>query len=141
MTGANVLNPHPPEFERFLYAPVGEDRNGYVVTVLSTLARLNLDPWKETAELVTLGRETARERLGILLSKFRDVPALGSDHGKVARELSLLLPESPPMNSLKRAASSASDGRLGSSGAIWTIFALLFFLMQILFVGGLGSGE
>lgn len=28
----NALNPHPAEFERFLYASVGEDRNGYVVT-------------------------------------------------------------------------------------------------------------
>ncbi|GHF75345.1 hypothetical protein [Seohaeicola zhoushanensis] len=35
MAQPNVLNPHPPEFERFLYAPVGQDRNGHVVTVLS----------------------------------------------------------------------------------------------------------
>ena len=66
MADPNVLNPHPPEFDRFLHASVGEDRNGYVVTVLSTLARLGLDPWKETAELVTLGRDAARARLGTL---------------------------------------------------------------------------
>jgi hypothetical protein len=60
MADPNVLNPHPPEFERFLYASVGEDRNGYVVTVLSALARLGLDPWAETADLVTLGRDAAR---------------------------------------------------------------------------------
>jgi hypothetical protein len=141
MADSNVLNPHPPEFERFLYASVGEGRNGYVVTVLSTLARLNLDPWNETAELVTLGRDAARLRLGLLLSKFRDVPALGNDHAKVARELSLLLPESPPMHSLKRAASSVADGRLGSSGPIWTILAIIFVLFQVLTVGGSGSGK
>ncbi len=44
MADPNVLNPHPPEFERFLHASVGEDRNGYFVTVLSALARLGLDP-------------------------------------------------------------------------------------------------
>lgn len=141
MTATNLLNPHPTEFERFLYAPVGEDRNGYVVTVLSTLARLGLDPWNETSELVTLGRDAARARLAILLSRFRDVPALGSDHGKVARELSLLLPESAPALSLKEAASKVADGRLGSSTAIWAILAILFFLVQILFTGGPGSGE
>jgi len=59
MAAPNVLNPHIPEFDRFLYASVGEDRNGYVVRVLSTLARLGLDPSKETAELVALGRDAA----------------------------------------------------------------------------------
>ena len=84
MADPNVLNPHPPEFDRFLYASVGEDGNGYVVTVLSTLARLGLDPWNETAELVALGRAAARSRLGKLLARFPDVPTLTSDHGRVA---------------------------------------------------------
>jgi len=75
----NVLNPHPPEFERYLYASVGEARNGYVVTVLCTLARLGLDPWKEAAELVTLGRDASRARLGTMLADsgtFRRSPAI-----------------------------------------------------------------
>ncbi|SMH46820.1 hypothetical protein SAMN05661107_1769 [Maritimibacter sp. HL-12] len=141
MTEPNVLNPHPPEFERFLYAPVGEDRNGYVVTVLSTLARLGLDPWTETAELVTLGREAAGAKLGLLLSRFRDVPSLESNHGRVARGLSKLLPEDPPKGTLQRDASPASGGPLGASGALWTILAIIFVLFQMLLVGGVGSGE
>jgi hypothetical protein len=141
MTDAYRLDPHPPEFEKFLYAPVGEDQNGYVVTVLSTLARLGLDPWNETAELVKLGREAAGARLGLLLSRFRDVPALGRDHGRVARELSLLLPESPPARPLQQVASTVADGRLGSSGAIWTILAIVLVLLQIFFAGEPGPGE
>ncbi|SEO18158.1 hypothetical protein SAMN04488011_12113, partial [Palleronia pelagia] len=43
MADPSVLNPHPPEFDRFLQASVGEDRNGYAVTVLSTLARSCLE--------------------------------------------------------------------------------------------------
>lgn len=118
MAKPKVLNTHPPEFERFLYASVGEDQNGYVVTVLSTLARLGLDPWNETAELVALGREAARARLGILLARSRDVPALASDYGRVARDLSQLLPEGQTSGSLKRAASTVAGGRPGASGAI-----------------------
>jgi hypothetical protein len=64
MAQPKVLNPHPPEFERFLYASVGEDRNGYVVTVLSAFARLGLDPWAESADLAKLGRDAARARVG-----------------------------------------------------------------------------
>lgn len=141
MAETNVLNPHPAEFERFLYASVGEDRNGSVVTVLSMLARLGLDPWNETAELVTLGREAACARLGLLLSNFRDVPALGRGHGSLAGELSLLLPEIRPLRSLTWANSTAASGRLTSSGAIWTVLVILIILVQILFTGVLGSGE
>jgi len=137
----HVLKPHPPEFERFLHASVGEDRNGYVVTVLSTLARLGLDPWKETAELVTLGRDEARARLGTLLARFRDVPTLASDHRRVARDLSQLLPEAPTSGTLNRAASAVADGRPGTSGAIWAVLAIIFALSQVFLVGGSGSGE
>jgi hypothetical protein len=141
MAESNVLNPHPPEFGRFLYASVGEDRNGYVVTVLSAFARLGLDPWKETAELVALGRDAARSRLGTLLARFRDVPTLASDHGRVARDLSQLLPEAPTPGALKRAASTVADGRPGTSSAIWAVLAIIFVLFQMFMVGGAGSGE
>jgi len=141
MAAPNILNPHPPEFDRFLYASVGEDRNGYVVTVVSTLARLGLDPWKETAELIGLGREAARARLGILLARSRDVPALASDYGRVARDLSQLLPEGQTSGSLKRAASTVAVGRPGASGAIWAVLAIIFVLFQMFMVGGSGSGE
>ena len=141
MADPNVLNPHPPEFDRFLYASVGEDRNGYVVTVLSTLARLGLDPWKETAELVALGRVAARSRLGTLLARFRDVPTLESDHVRIARDLSQLLPDGPTPGILKRAASTVAIGRQGTSGAIWAVLAIIFVLFQMFMVGGSGSGE
>ena len=141
MVAPNVLNPHPPEFDRFLHASVGEDRNGYAVTVLSTLARLGLDPWNETAELVTLGRDAARARLGTLLARFRDIPALASDHGRIARDLSQLLPEGPTSGALQRAASTVADGRPGTSGAIWAVLAIVFVLFQMFMVGGSGSGE
>jgi hypothetical protein len=141
MPGTKVLNPHRPEFERFLYASVGEDRNGYVVTVFSTLARLGLDPWNETAELATLGREAARARLGLLLSRFRDVPALEHHHQPVAQKLILLLPECPPDRAVTRAGSTVAKGQLVSSGAIWAVLAILLILMQMIFAGGTGSGE
>ena len=35
------------EFDRFLYASVGDDNNGMPLTVLSALARMDVDPWEE----------------------------------------------------------------------------------------------
>jgi hypothetical protein len=141
MAAPTVLNPHRPEFGRFLYASVGEDRNGYVVTVLSAFARLGLDPWQETADLVALGRDAARLRLGKLLARFPDVPTLASDHGRVALGLSQLLPDGPTPETLKRAASTVAAGRQGTSGAIWAVLAIIFVLFQMFMVGGSGSGK
>jgi hypothetical protein len=141
MADPNVLNPHPPEFDRFLHASVGEDRNGYAVTVLSALARLGLDPWNETAELVTMRRNDARARLETLLARFQDVPSLASDHGRVARDLSHLLPEGRTSGALQRAASTVADGRPGTNGAIWAVLAIIFVLFLMFMVGGSGAGK
>jgi hypothetical protein len=141
MADPNVNNPHPPEFGQFLYASVGEDRNGSVVTVLSTLAWLGLDPWKETADLVALGRDAARSRLGKLLAGFPDVPTLESAHGRVAQELSQLVPDGPTPGTLKRDASTVVVDRQGTSGAIWAVLAVVLLLFQMFMAGGSGSGE
>lgn len=141
MANPNVRNLHPPEFDRFLHASVGEDRNGYAVTMLSTLARLGLDPWNETADLVTLGRDDARARLEGLLSRFRDVPALASDHNKVARDLSRLLPAGQTLGNIKQATSTFADSHTGKSRAIWTVLMIVFLLFHMVIVGGLGAGK
>ena len=79
-------------FEPFLHAAVGEDRNGNTVTVLSTLARLGLEPLQAASDLAGLTRDEARSRLGGLLARFGDVPALGADNGAITRRLIDLLP-------------------------------------------------
>lgn len=144
MTQTSLLNPHPVEYEPFLHATVGTDRNGAAVTVLSTLARLGLDPWHETAELVRLGRDEAHERLGRLLAKFWDVPALGRDHARVARDLAMLLPERTRAGGLARTGAAQGGSlprRIGAGPVIWALLALVFVVVQIMSSGMLGSGE
>jgi hypothetical protein len=82
-------------FDRFLYASVGEDWNGNDVTVLSTLARLGVDPWSEAADLSDLERDDARARLGALLSRFNDVPVLVREYVPITARLLELLPKTP----------------------------------------------
>lgn len=142
MAHPDVLNPHPREFERFLYAPVGEDRNGFVVTVLSTFARLGLDPWAETEDLITLGRDAARVRLAMLLARFGDVPALARDHRKVAGDLTQLLPDGPGSPTMtQRAAGTLAGGQVGIGGLILAAAALVVLLIQVFATFGPGSGE
>ena len=53
-------------FDPFLFAAVGEQRNGTLLSVLSALARLDLDPWFEAASLSRLPATPATERLTLL---------------------------------------------------------------------------
>ena len=47
------------EFDKFLYAPIREDRNGTPLSVLSALARLDVDPWQEALSLALMPKATA----------------------------------------------------------------------------------
>src|SRR5579859_29282 len=87
------------EFNDFLFALVGEDRNGMPLSVVSVLARMDLDPWVEAAQLADLPAETAARRLGSWLDALSD-PTLKSP-SPAARAVSLiaLLPRRAPPNS------------------------------------------
>lgn len=64
-----------PRYAAFLYSAVGEDQRGASVTVLSMLARLGVDPWREASELARLPTDGARRRLSALMARFVDVPS------------------------------------------------------------------
>src|SRR5271165_3171433 len=68
-----------PEFDEFLGAPIGEDRNGTGLSVLSALARLDVDPWQEATSLARMPREAAGRRSGASLAfatvRFPPAPA------------------------------------------------------------------
>jgi hypothetical protein len=81
-----------PEFNEFLFAPIGEDRNGMLLTVLSALARRDIDPWQEAANLAQLPRETAAQRLVALIAALPDRPWAHPDSGAIAIRLIALLP-------------------------------------------------
>ena len=53
-TDLMLLHPDGSDFDAFLQAELGEDRNGVAVTVLSALARVGLEPWTEAKELARL---------------------------------------------------------------------------------------
>ena len=86
------------EFDDFLFAPIGDDRNGLLLTVVSLLARLNLDPWTEAAQYGGLPSETAARKLAALIAAQPCGPVSASSAVTTAARLIALLP--------RRAASS-----------------------------------
>jgi hypothetical protein len=79
-------------FDGFLYAPVRDEANGTSLTVLSFLARLNIDPWDEAARLNQLPREAATADLATRVAALSDGPGGPLDAQAVAARLAALLP-------------------------------------------------
>jgi hypothetical protein len=80
------------EFDDFLFAPIGEDGNGTLLSALSALARLDLDPWQEAARLAQLPGEPATRRLASLIAALPDGSMVHLDPGTAAARLIALLP-------------------------------------------------
>jgi hypothetical protein len=55
------------EFDAFLFASVGDEGNGHPLSVISALARLELDPWQEAVSLANLPVIAATQRLTSLI--------------------------------------------------------------------------
>src|ERR1700678_1235307 len=118
-------------FDRFLQAPIGEERNGTMLTVLSALARLDVDPWEEAAALARLPVVAAARKLGLLLAALPNRTIGDPDSGTVALRLIALLPDRVPAEALRRteAAGAATVARppILRSLIVYLIVMLLMF--------------
>jgi hypothetical protein len=74
MTSSAAVSVLGPEFNDFLFEPIGEDKNGMPLSVLSALTRLEVDPWQEAAKLAHLPEETAIQRMASLIVALPDGP-------------------------------------------------------------------
>lgn len=105
MTLATATSALESRFEPFLYAAVREDPDGTPLTVLSVLARLDIDPWEEAARLAQLPGAAAVQALAGWISTSRKGSAASEDSGAIALRLITLLP-------------SRSDRRIASKKAL-----------------------
>ncbi len=81
-----------PEYNAFLYAAVGADANGTVLSVLSAMARMNLDPWQESKDLGELSAKAAARRLASLIAAVPGGPSDPDESSVIAARLVKLLP-------------------------------------------------
>jgi hypothetical protein len=80
------------EYDNFLYAQIGDDRNGLPLSVVSLLGRMNLDPWEEAASLADKSAQSAAIELASLLRALPDQSLLHPDPDGAATRLIALLP-------------------------------------------------
>ena len=81
-----------PEFDAFLFASVDRDEGGMALSVVSVLARMDLDPWEEAAELTRMTKTAASQRLTSLIASLPETSSTRSLPGTTASRLVELLP-------------------------------------------------
>jgi hypothetical protein len=86
--------PMLPEFDSFLFAPVGEEVDGVPLSVLSALSRLGLDPRHEAARLSHLTKEAAADQLAKMIARLSDRRWTLSETRRIAGRLIEHLPTS-----------------------------------------------
>ena len=77
----------------FLFAAVGQEKNGMPLNVVSGLTRLGLDPWEEAGRLAALPKALAAERLAPIIARLPVDRPKPSDNLAISRLLVELLPE------------------------------------------------
>ena len=92
VTPATSISFFRPELDAFLHAPIGQERNEMPLSVLSALARLGLDPWKEATELSELPGDSATQRLATLIMRLPGGRLTQADLRGIAHRLIELLP-------------------------------------------------
>ncbi|MGC9271804.1 hypothetical protein [Acidiphilium sp.] len=125
------------EYNAFLFAPIGDEPTGLKLSVLSALARQNIDPWQEAATLARLSTSAARTRLAGEITS-----ALGreNDPNMVAANLIALLPRTvqivPPTSDLATRLRGLGSNAHGHSASM----NIKDIIVMILVMAGLTIG-
>ncbi|HJU14883.1 MAG TPA: hypothetical protein VJ770_00295 [Stellaceae bacterium] len=117
-----LYRPLRPDLDDFLFAPVGEERNGIPLSVISALTQLGLDPWDEATRLSSLEKREAVDQLAPMIVRLLGI--CRSEARDIALDLVALLPTS---SSTHEPAEARRSGRWksASSKAFWLICLLL----------------
>jgi hypothetical protein len=131
MTHAALTSLLGPEFDNFLYASINENPNGNVLSVLSAMAQMDVDPWREADKLATLPKETATRRLASLIAALPDEPSAHRPVGAIATRLVALLPQI--VDPVAQPLQALLDGN--PIGSAQSITIVLLVLLTIAFSG------
>jgi hypothetical protein len=115
-------------YDHFLFAPICEEANGMQLSVLSALARMDVDPWEEAARLAVMPRAIVEK---ILVSKLDSVPGKSwnpSEREIIAARLVRLLPQRSESVTI----APTGTAMVGTQRAYWLVwlgFALAISLL------------
>jgi len=123
-------------YDDFLFAQVGEDANGIGLSILSALARMNVDPWEEAGRLAAMPKTMAEKSLLSALDRVSGRSWNSPEAAAIAARLVGLLPQRGQAAATRspapaNAAAKAANGRerLTSYWWVWLGFWVAMSLM------------
>jgi len=118
-----------PEFDSFLFAPIGEEGNGMSLSVMSAFTRLNIDPWREAAQLSNLSKEKAIEALAPIIARLPVGGWTALDIPEIARRMVEFLPRHDVI------VQSVATLRVASSARSRAAYVLLLVFFAAMYFG------
>jgi hypothetical protein len=116
-------------YENFLFAPICDEPGGMRLSVLSALARMNVDPWEEAARLATLPTPDAQKTLVSTLNLFPGKRQRSAETELLAAQLIALLPKASEATTAKATAITGSRAQRNSYWLVWLCFAIAMSLL------------
>lgn len=136
---AMCLLPHA--FHSFLLAPTGENDKGMQVSVLSVLARQDVDPWLEAASLSRLPQNKATELLASFISSALNDETQEPERTLRAAALIALLPHAAQAASGPVKIASGIRPAPNLQSAMFMVFAGLFLVCALTAEFGVASQQ
>jgi hypothetical protein len=113
------------EFDSFLFAPIDDDGKESSLSVVSALARLDVDPWGEAAGLARMPKEQALKRLTSLIASLPKGSEPDRPPEATAARLIALLPRARSVKVSATARVTAASTRLSRSSVALGLLVLL----------------
>jgi len=129
--------PLRPDLDEFLFATVGDERDGMPLSVISALTALGLDPWAEATRLSSLEEGEAVKQLVLMIARLPGERWASSELRKIAVGLIERLPSASGTG-------VAPDSRwqpgaeIGPSKIFWLV---CFLLTMVALVGMAANGS
>jgi hypothetical protein len=120
----------PSYYNDFLFAPVCEESNGMRLSVLSALARMNVDPWEEATRLAAMPKAIAEKTLVSILDLVCGRSWKPPEAQAIAVRLVRLLPQPCQAATMAATGSAKSAAQLKSYWWVWVGFALAMSLLS-----------
>ncbi len=106
-----------------------------LLSVLSALARLDLDPWREAAELARMPKQTAKQRLISLIEALPNAPSTWPKPEAISARLIALLPRGAGSSIAARETLPIAGAEVNSRALICAL------LVNLLFVAGMMGAQ
>ncbi len=132
LTSPTSVSQFRSDFDAFLYASVEERSDGPMLSVLSALARMDIDPWQEAAKLARMSRDKAIWRMAALIETLPANPSAHVNSKAIATRLIALLPRQIVI-SVGTTGTSSVPGKSAKIRAVMVLIILNAIFVVILF--------